>query len=156
MAHPAGPHTLVYSCSGCSSAAQLANHLAVRLDRQGDAEMSCIAGLGGQVKSLVRTARNAQAAQRPILVIDGCPLACAKHSLAQHGVAPTHHLQLAELGVRKLQHQDFDPEVAASLLADWTQRVQTWNQQGVCPPGQASASASASAGSADPERKPAP
>lgn len=133
MAHPPAPKTLVYSCSGCSSAAQLANHLAVRLDRQGDAEMSCIAGLGGQVKSLIRTARNAQAAQRPILVIDGCPLACAKHSLAQHGVAPTHHLQLAELGVRKLQHQDFDPGMAASLLNEWTPRVRAWNRQAARP-----------------------
>ena len=26
---------LVYSCSGCSSAAQLANHVALRLDRAG-------------------------------------------------------------------------------------------------------------------------
>lgn len=38
---------LVYSCSGCSSAAQMANHLAVQLDRTGLAEMSCIAGVGG-------------------------------------------------------------------------------------------------------------
>ena len=29
------PHPLVYSCSGCSSAAQLANHVAVRMDRKG-------------------------------------------------------------------------------------------------------------------------
>ncbi|MBS3959615.1 MAG: hypothetical protein KGZ52_09465, partial [Xanthomonadaceae bacterium] len=35
---------LVYSCSGCSSAAQLANRLALMLDRDGEAEMSCIAG----------------------------------------------------------------------------------------------------------------
>ena len=27
------PLPLVYSCSGCSSAAQMANHLALRLDR---------------------------------------------------------------------------------------------------------------------------
>jgi len=31
---------LVYSCSGCSSTAQLANSLAVRLDRSGEAQMS--------------------------------------------------------------------------------------------------------------------
>lgn len=129
MPHPPAPRTLVYSCSGCSSAAQLANHLAVRLDRNGDAEMSCIAGLGGQVKSLIRTARKAQATKRPILVIDGCPLACAKHSLGQHGIAPTHHLQLAELGVRKLHHEDFDPALAASLLNDWAPRVREWNRQ---------------------------
>lgn len=84
---PSAPPTLVYSCSGCSSAAQLANHLAVRLDRNGDAEMSCIAGLGGHVKSLIRTAQNAVASGRPILDIDGCPLACVKKSLAQHSTA---------------------------------------------------------------------
>lgn len=33
---------LVYSCSGCSSAAQMANCLALELDRKGVAEMSCI------------------------------------------------------------------------------------------------------------------
>ena len=45
----ARPAPIVYSCSGCSSAAQLANHVALRLDRCGAAEMSCIAGVGGDV-----------------------------------------------------------------------------------------------------------
>jgi uncharacterized metal-binding protein len=49
---------LIYSCSGCSSAAQTANTVAVRIDRQGLAEMSCIAGVGGDVPSLVRTAKS--------------------------------------------------------------------------------------------------
>ena len=47
MAQAKNTLPLVYSCSGCSSAAQLANHLAVRLDRDERAEMSCIAGVGG-------------------------------------------------------------------------------------------------------------
>ena len=33
------PRPLIYSCSGCSSAAQLANHVAVRLDRAGVADV---------------------------------------------------------------------------------------------------------------------
>lgn len=45
---------LIYSCSGCSNVAQLANSLAVRIDRAGLAEMSCIAGVGGDVKPLVK------------------------------------------------------------------------------------------------------
>ncbi|WP_317850995.1 MULTISPECIES: putative zinc-binding protein, partial [unclassified Pseudomonas] len=40
---------LVYSCSGCSNVAQLANTVALRLDRAGLAEMSCIVGVGGHV-----------------------------------------------------------------------------------------------------------
>lgn len=107
---------LVYACSGCSSAAQLANHLAVRLDRGGEAEMSCIAGVGGGVKALVRTAQRAAESGRPILAIDGCPLACVRACLARVGVAASTELRLHEQGVRKVQHGDFDPAQAEGLL----------------------------------------
>ncbi len=93
---------LVYSCSGCSNAAQLANTLAVRLDREGFAEMSCIAGVGGDVQSLVRTATSG----RPVIVIDGCGLSCAKNCLQRHGVTPLLHLDLSAHGVTKRYHAD--------------------------------------------------
>ncbi len=103
---------IVYACSGCSSAAQLANFVAVRLDRSGLAEMSCIAGVGGDVPSLVKTARSG----RPIVALDGCPLVCVKSSLARHGIAPDQHHQLHAYGVRKRQHEDFDPAQAQQVL----------------------------------------
>ena len=109
----ASPRPLVYACSGCSSAAQLANHVALRLDRSGVAEMSCIAGVGGDVSSLVKTAR----AGRPIIALDGCPLVCVKSSLARHGINPDRHYQLHHYGVRKRQHEDFDPAQAQTVLA---------------------------------------
>ena len=102
---------LVYSCSGCSSAAQMANHLALQLDREFRAEMSCIAGVGGNVPALVRTAQSG----RPILALDGCVLACVRNSLARAGVAPTAHLILGDFGVRKRKHADFDPNEAAMI-----------------------------------------
>ncbi|MBB5503285.1 putative zinc-binding protein [Paraburkholderia sp. MM5384-R2] len=80
---------LVYSCSGCSSAAQLANDVALQLDRRGKAEMSCIAGVGGDVPALLKLARSG----RPIMAIDGCPLVCAKSALARHGIVPARHFQ---------------------------------------------------------------
>jgi uncharacterized metal-binding protein len=104
---------LVYSCSGCSSAAQLANHAAVRLDREQVAEMSCIAGVGGDVESLVRTA----ASGRAIVALDGCELQCVKHCLRRHGIEPTLHYKLSDLGVRKRYHVDFDPADAARVIA---------------------------------------
>ncbi len=103
---------LVYACSGCSSAAQLANHVAVRLDRSGVAEMSCIAGVGGDVASLLKTAHSG----RPIVALDGCPLVCVKSSLARHGITPQRHHQLQQYGVRKRQHEDFDPVQATEVL----------------------------------------
>ncbi|MCS3799524.1 putative zinc-binding protein [Niastella sp. OAS944] len=105
---------LVYSCSGCSSAAQMANYLAIQLDRLNLAEMSCIAGVGGNVKKLVRTALSA----RKIIVIDGCPLACSKACLANHSIKPDLDIELTRLGVQKKQHEDFNIDQAKSILED--------------------------------------
>ncbi len=116
MAHDRDHLPLVYSCSGCSSAAQLANHLALRLDRAGLAEMSCIAGVGGGVRSLVRKATEAQASGRPILALDGCALACVKHSLAGRGVAASAHIELQRQGVKKVYQADFAPADADRLF----------------------------------------
>jgi uncharacterized metal-binding protein len=96
---------LVYSCSGCSSAAQMANQLALQLDREAVAEMSCIAGVGGGVPGLLGTARSG----RPILALDGCVLACVAACLARAGVVADVHLILSASGVRKRRHADPDP-----------------------------------------------
>ena len=103
---------LVYSCSGCSSAAQLANWLAIALDRRGLAEMSCIAGVGGDVPKLVRIAKSG----RPIIGIDGCALACVRNTLARHGVAPSDYHLLSDHGVRKRYQTDFDMDEAERVL----------------------------------------
>ena len=83
MARPRS-QPLVYACSGCSSAAQMANYVAICLDRAGLAEMSCIAGVGGDVPSLVKLAKSG----RPVVAIDGCKLHCARSCLSRHGVEP--------------------------------------------------------------------
>lgn len=62
--------------------------------------MSCISGVGGGVPALTRVARSG----RPILALDGCPLACVKACLASAGVTPTAHLVLNRLGATKRQH----------------------------------------------------
>ena len=105
---------LVYSCSGCSSAAQMANHIALELDRAEVAEMSCIAGVGGDVPSLVKLAKSG----RPVVAVDGCPLECVRNCLARHGVTPDLHVQLAEHGVRKRYHMQFDPAEAAVVARE--------------------------------------
>ena len=103
---------LVYSCSGCSSAAQMANHVALRLNRRGVAEMSCIAGIGGDVPALVRLA----ASGLTIMAIDCCPVACARRCLARHGLAPEVHFELSAFGVRKRLHADFDAAQAFEMV----------------------------------------
>jgi uncharacterized metal-binding protein len=92
----------------------MANYLALRLDRELHAEMSCIAGVGGNVPGLVRTAQSG----RPILALDGCVLACVKACLARAGVEPDLHLLLSDLGVKKRKHADFDREQAERVYRE--------------------------------------
>ena len=110
---------LVYSCSGCSSAAQMANYLAVQLDRNGLAEMSCIAGVGGNVKKLVRTALSG----RQLITIDGCPLACSKACLGNYALKSTIHIELTSMGVTKKDQTDFDLNQAQDVLRKVESRI---------------------------------
>lgn len=114
MSDASDDRPLVYSCSGCSSAAQMANDLAVSLDRDGVAEMSCIAGVGGDVAPLVETATS----DREIVVIDGCPLECATECLDHHDVSPDLHYNLAAEGVSKEHHTDYDDDEAETLRGE--------------------------------------
>lgn len=115
---------IVYSCSGCSSSAQMANYLALQLDRKGLAEMSCIVGVGGNVKKLVRTATSG----RKIITIDGCPLACSKACLGNHSLKPDKHFELTDMGVKKINHVDFDIKHANKILMQLQQHIGAMNQ----------------------------
>ena len=97
---------LVYSCSGCSNVAQLANQVALELNRQKAAEMSCIAGVGGNVKPLVKLATSG----RPIIALDGCALHCVRNCLQQHAVVPDLHYTLTDDGFRKREFSESSPE----------------------------------------------
>lgn len=109
---------LIYSCSGCSNVAQLANSVAVEMSHKGLAEMSCIAGVGGGVKSLVKRAQSG----RTIIALDGCILQCAKQCLKNQGVEATHHITLSELdmGLRKRNGVLYSNDVRDEVI----QRVQ--------------------------------
>ena len=91
------PKPIVYACSGCSDAGELADRIARQIAREGVGEMSCLAGVGGRVKHLVAVAEKAGR----VLVIDGCPINCARKTLELAGVQRVEHLELHKLGLRK-------------------------------------------------------
>ena len=90
----------------------MANYVAVKVDRSGAAEMSCIAGVGGDVKSLVSKAKS----NRPIIALDGCPLKCVENCLKRHGVKPDAHIVLSNFKISKKYHEDFDKNEADGIL----------------------------------------
>lgn len=74
--------------------------------------MSCLAGVGGRVKSIMNTIHLAP----QVLVIDGCPLECGANNLRLAGITEFKHLKLHELGVRKHDSEVCDATV--ERLAD--------------------------------------
>lgn len=110
---------LVYSCSGCSNIAQLANTIAVRLDSEFHAEMSCIAGVGGKVKPLVLKAQSG----RKIIAIDGCALHCARHCLENIAVKPDIHLTLTDFGIKKEFHKTVDSEQTEAVYKNLCRKL---------------------------------
>ncbi len=89
----------------------MANHFALRLDREGRADMSCIAGVGGEVATLMHVARSG----RPLLALDGCRLACVAATLRRHDLTPAVHLRLDRHGVSKRKKTAFDIAQADQL-----------------------------------------
>ena len=110
---PEKPATIVYSCSGCSDAGEIADRVARKLSREGAAQMSCLAGIGGRVKSLVTKAEKAER----ILVVDGCPLNCAAHTLRLAGFQQFDHLELHKIGIRKGSCPVNDERIDAGVAA---------------------------------------
>lgn len=111
---------LIYSCSGCSNVAQLANDIAVKINGEEIAEMSCIAGVGGKVKSLVKKAQSG----RPIVVIDGCPLQCAKECLSNIDIEPTEHIILTDYDLKKRYGSRLDLMDEAPVYEDIVRRIE--------------------------------
>jgi len=102
---------LVYACSGCASAGQMANFMALKLDRLGVAQMGCLSGVAAGLPHMVAEADSG----RPVLVIDGCHHACARQCLENQGVSCQEHLVLTHLGARTRFHRDFPLEEAEGL-----------------------------------------
>ena len=104
---------VVYACSGCSDAGEIADRVARQLTREGVAQMSCLAGIGGRVKSLLARAEHAER----ILVVDGCPLNCARHTLELAGFKKFDHLELHKLGIRKGTAPVTEERIASGVAA---------------------------------------
>ncbi|HEX3001747.1 MAG TPA: putative zinc-binding protein [Methanoregula sp.] len=93
-----GKSRIIYSCSGIgSNVGQLANAAASRLTREGYGGGSCLAGVGGGIGKLVDMGKGAD--ER--VVIDGCPVACAKKIMDDQGLSIDRYVLITDLGIAK-------------------------------------------------------
>ena len=82
--------------------------------------MSCIAGVGGGVSSLVKVAQSGQ----PVIAIDGCPLHCAQACLEQVEVTPDEHVRLYDMGLKKRYGERFGEQSIRSVQDEVASRIQ--------------------------------
>ena len=89
---------IIYSCSGIgSNVGQLANAAACRLAAEGFGRGSCLAGVAGGIEKLVGAGKDAD--ER--VVIDGCPIACARKILDDRGLTIDRYVMISDLGIAK-------------------------------------------------------
>ncbi len=92
-----GSNVLVFACSGASNVGQIANAAALELDRGGAGRMYCLIGVSAHIGGMVDSARGADYR----IVIDGCPVACARLAAEHAGASVDRHVVVTELGVGK-------------------------------------------------------
>ena len=90
---------LLYACSGGANVAEISDKAARELMFAGCGTMFCLAGLGADIPGMVQTARDADVN----LVIDGCPMECAKKTFDRHGLTNYRHIKVTDLGIEKVK-----------------------------------------------------
>jgi uncharacterized metal-binding protein len=93
-----GKTRIIYAYSGIgSNVGQLANAAACRLVREGFDSGSCLAGVDGGIEKLIGIGKAADVG----IVIDGCPVACAKKIMVDRELSIDRYIMITGLGIEK-------------------------------------------------------
>jgi uncharacterized metal-binding protein len=94
-----GKSVLFYACSGGANVAEIADRAARELMFEGRGSMFCLAGIGAGIQGMVQQARDADVN----LVIDGCPMDCARKIFDAAGIANYAYVKVTDLGIEKVK-----------------------------------------------------
>jgi len=108
-----GKNVLFYACSGGANVAEVADRAARELMFEGLGAMFCLAGLGAEIQGMVQTAKDADLN----VVIDGCPMDCAKKIFDTVGVNNYVQLKVTDLGIEKVKGVRASDEQVAAVVA---------------------------------------
>ena len=106
-------NVLIYACSGGANVAEVSDLAARRLMADGAGTMFCLAGLGADIQGMVQTAKDADLN----LVIDGCPMDCAKKIFDRAGVTNYRQIKVTDLGIEKVKGVRAEEEQVGQVVA---------------------------------------
>ncbi len=96
---------VLLTCSGSSNCGQIANQAAVKLTQEGIGRMYCLAGIGSHNQGMIESAKSADR----IVVLDGCPTACAQKVALHAGLTVTDWVCVSQNGIEKVHNFDIKP-----------------------------------------------
>ncbi|MDO9035840.1 MAG: putative zinc-binding protein [Methanoregula sp.] len=107
------PKRIIFPCAGVANVGQLTNLAAIQLAEEGYGSPSCIALLATGAETLVSGAKQAD----EVLVIDGCPVTCAKKIADAKGVPVAQHIVVTELGITKGPSKSYTADDVEKVVA---------------------------------------
>ena len=90
-------NVLLLACSGAANVGEVADRACRQLMREKCGSMFCLAGLGGDIATMVETARDADVN----VVVDGCEVDCGRRTLERHGLRNVMHVRITDLDIEK-------------------------------------------------------
>src|SRR5512137_2243531 len=110
------PKRIIFPCAGQANVGQLTNLAALQLTEEGYGSIACVALLATGTESLLANALNAD----EVVILDGCPMLCAKKIAGGQGVAAGQHLVMTELGITKGPSKSFtEDDIEKVVAACW-------------------------------------
>jgi len=107
------PKRIIFPCAGQANVGQLTNLAALQLTEEGYGGIACVALLATGAENLVASAMNAD----EVVILDGCPMLCAKKIAAAQGVAAGQHLVLTEIGIAKGPSKSYTSDDIEKIVA---------------------------------------
>jgi uncharacterized metal-binding protein len=110
------PKRIIFPCAGQANTGQLTNLAAIQLTEEGYGNIACVALLAIGAEGLVANAKKAD----EVVILDGCPMLCAKKIAAEQGIIPGQHIIVTELGIVKSGSRDYtDADIETVVSAAW-------------------------------------
>ncbi len=90
---PANEQPIVFSCGGKSHIGQIANDIAITLQKNHFASMGCIAAIANDLAVQLDNVRKSSS----IIAIDACQYQCVKKCLSKKNIHINHYFNLSEI-----------------------------------------------------------
>ena len=107
------PKRIIFPCAGQANVGQLTNLAAVQLTEEGYGSIACASLLAIGTESLIANALKAD----EVVILDGCPMNCAKKIAGTQGIAAGQYLVLTELGIAKGPSKSYTNDDIEKIVA---------------------------------------